>query len=56
LNKAFTKDQKAELIVFLKTSEEAVCDQDTVCNWKYSDSVPEVTKMSAEYDTTNNKW
>jgi len=46
----------AELIVFLKTSEEAICDETTVCNWKYSSSVPTVTEMTSEFDIDNGKW
>jgi hypothetical protein len=49
-------DVKAEMIVFLKTSEESTCDEVNVCNWKYTDTLPEVTEMSIEFDDTAEKW
>lgn len=51
-----TNDVKAELIVFLKTSEEAVCDEVNVCNWSYTDTLPEVTAMTPEYDVDTETW
>jgi hypothetical protein len=44
------------MIVFLKASEEAVCDEVSVCNWLYTSSVPEVTEMTTEYDADTENW
>jgi len=46
-----TADEEGEMIVFLKTSEEAQCEIET-CQWTWTDDVPEVTAMSTEFDTT----
>jgi len=46
----------AELVVFLKTSEEATCDENTVCNWKYTSTLPTVTEMTTEFDLDSGKW
>jgi hypothetical protein len=45
-----TAGETAELVVFLKTSEEAVCDEVNVCNWAYTDVVPAVTSVTPSYD------
>jgi len=51
------EDQKAaELVVFLKTSEEAKCDEINVCNWVYSSDLPTVTEMTPEFDPDTNTW
>ena len=42
----------ATMVVFLKTSEEAVCDEVNVCNWQYTDSLPTITGALTEFDVT----
>jgi hypothetical protein len=44
------------MIVFLKTSEEAVCDEINVCNWEYTSTLPTITEMTTEFDADNEKW
>lgn len=41
-----------ELIVFLKTSEEASCVNTAACEWTWTDTLPEVTTMSVAFDAT----
>ncbi len=38
------------MIVFLKTSEEAKCDGN--CKYTWTSSVPTVTSMTTEFDST----
>jgi hypothetical protein len=45
----------ATMIVFLKTSEEAQCLGDT-CKYKYTKSVPKVTKMTTEWAKDTGEW
>lgn len=47
---------KADMMVFLKTSEEAICDMENICNWEYTSTVPTVTEMTTEFDAENMKW
>ena len=49
-------EKRAELVVFLKTSEEAKCDEVSVCNWVYTNSLPTVETMTPEFDSTTNNW
>jgi hypothetical protein len=49
-------DVEAEMIVFLKTSEEAKCDEVSVCNWKYTSTLPDVKEMTTEYDADTETW
>lgn len=44
------------MIVFLKTSEEAKCDEVSVCNWKYTSTLPDVKEMTTEYDADTETW
>jgi len=44
------------MLVFLKTSEEAKCVPNDTCDWTYISSIPEVTNISATYDSTNYKY
>jgi hypothetical protein len=48
-------DVEADMVVFLKTSEEAQCPGDT-CKWKYSSVLPTVTEMTTEFDVDTGKW
>jgi hypothetical protein len=48
-------DTVADVIVFLKTSEEAQCAADA-CSWTYTGTLPTVTEMTTEFDTTTNTW
>jgi hypothetical protein len=50
-----TAGQGAEVIVFLKTSEEAKCE-DTVCAFQYTSVIPVVESVEAVFDTTSNTW
>lgn len=45
--------EKAELIVFLKVSEEAVCAQE-VCEFTFTSKVPTVTSISTRFDEGSN--
>lgn len=49
-------DQEATMVVFLKTSEEATCDTANVCNYLYTDDLPQVTGISSEFDTISLQW
>ena len=44
------------MITFLKTSEEATCVPNDTCEWTYTSSIPTVTSMIADYNTTGNFW
>lgn len=44
------------MVVFLKTSEEATCDTANVCNYLYSDSIPQVTNISTTFDSATLQW
>jgi hypothetical protein len=45
----------ASLVVFLKTSEEATCEDDT-CDWYYTADLPVVENVTTEFDTTSLEW
>jgi hypothetical protein len=47
---------KAALVVFLKVSEESICDEINVCNWEYSSNLPSVTEMTTEFDADREEW
>ena len=52
-----TDSDVGEVIVFLKTSEEAPCIPTTVCKtFTYSSSVPIVTSQTRSFDSTDNRW
>jgi hypothetical protein len=40
---------EADVVVFLKTSEEAQC-AGTTCKWQYTSTLPVVTEMTTEFD------
>jgi hypothetical protein len=44
------------MLVFLKTSEEAVCVPNDTCAWEYTSTIPEVTSMDTEWDSNNHYW
>lgn len=48
-------DTEADMVVFLKTSEEAMCSGD-ICKWKYTSTLPTVTEMTTEFDSDTGKW
>jgi len=50
------EEQAGKLIVFLKTSEEAVCTGANDCEYRFTGTVPEVTSMDAVWDETNKYW
>ena len=58
----FTETTKKEvgktgkLLVFLKTSEEASCEDDNGCPYKFVDDIPTITKVEKEWDSVNNEW
>jgi len=45
----------AEVVVFLKTSEKAQCSPE-ICKWTYTDTLPEITKMTQEFDPDTSTW
>lgn len=44
------------MIVFLKTSEEAVCDPVSKCEFTWTSNLPTVTASVPEFDTVSNQW
>lgn len=46
---------EADMVVFLKTSEEAQCAGET-CKWQYTSALPEVTEMTTEFDVDSGDW
>jgi hypothetical protein len=48
-------ETEGEVVVFLKTSEEAQCAGDN-CKWKYTATLPTVTEMTTEYNVDTSKW
>lgn len=44
------------MLVFLKTSEEAVCVPNDTCAWTYTSTIPEVLDMVSAWDETNHYW
>ena len=44
------------MVVFLKVSEEATCDTANVCNYLYTDNVPQVTSISSSFDSASLQW
>jgi hypothetical protein len=53
--KAKEDNTEADVVVFLKTSEEAQCPGD-ICKWKYSSTLPAVTEFTTEFDLDSAKW
>jgi hypothetical protein len=54
LNK--TGGDEDSLAVFLKVSEEAVCDPNTKCVFTWTSFIPEVTSTVLEFDDSTNQW
>jgi hypothetical protein len=46
---------EADMVVFLKTSEEAQCPGD-ICKWSYTSNLPTVTEMTTEFDSDSGNW
>ena len=44
------------MIVFLKTSEEAVCDPVSKCEFTWTNSLPIVTSTNLDWDAVDNEW
>ena len=44
------------MIVFLKTSEEAVCDPVSKCEFTWTSALPLVTKTTLEWDAESYEW
>lgn len=51
-----TANTGAKLIVFLKTSEEAVCDPTENCDYTYTSVIPQITETSLVFDDVNGVW
>jgi hypothetical protein len=49
-------DQEATMVVFLKVSEEATCDTANICNYLYTDNVPQVTNIETTFDSSSLQW
>jgi hypothetical protein len=56
LKTAKTHGTTGEVVTFLKTSEEAVCNPTSACVWTYSSTVPTITAMTTEFDAATAKW
>jgi len=48
-------DKEGKMLVFLKTSEEAAC-VNPKCQYKFTTSIPTITKVEKEWDAQNNVW
>ena len=46
---------EADVVVFLKTSEEAQCPGET-CKWKYTSTLPKITAFTSEFDADSASW
>lgn len=44
------------MIVFLKTSEEAVCDPLSKCEFTWTNTLPTITATNLDWDTVSNQW
>jgi hypothetical protein len=44
------------MLVFLKTSEEATCVPNNVCDWSVTANIPEVTNITTFWDNSTNKY
>lgn len=51
-----TDGTEGKMIVFLKTSEEALCVPNDTCHWTYSANIPEVHNMSTLWDSATATW
>jgi len=56
LAKPKTDKDEATMTVFLKTSEEAQCNPLSKCKWTYTKTLPEITKMTTEFDPDSAAW
>ena len=45
-----------KLVVFLKTSEEAVCKDGLDCQYSFTNVLPSVTAIAPEWDSTTLAW
>lgn len=45
-----------KMIVFLKTSEEAVCKAAQDCRYTFTHTVPAVSSVEPEWDAASNTW
>ena len=48
-------EKEGKILVFLKTSEEAYCENPN-CQYKFLDVMPTVEKVEKEWDSINNEW
>ena len=48
--------EEATMVVFLKVSEEAACEWDTVCLYTYTATLPTVEAMEASFEPTSEAW
>jgi hypothetical protein len=44
------------MVVFLKTSEEAKCDPKTNCEYTWTSTLPELTRVDLHWDETDYEW
>jgi hypothetical protein len=44
------------MIVFLKTSEEAVCDPLSKCEFTWTNTLPTITATNLDWNTASNQW
>ena len=50
-----TAGETGEVVVFLKTSEESPCESPN-CDFEFTNSVPTISTMQAQFDTTSNTY
>jgi hypothetical protein len=44
------------MIVFLKVSEEAVCEPRSICQFTWTSYIPTVASVELQYDAVGNQW
>lgn len=55
-NLNMTRNQIDDVAVFLKTSEEAVCEPKSLCEWTWITEIPVIETAVTNYDETLNEW
>lgn len=53
---SYTGGDEAIMIVFLKTSEEAICDPKEKCGWTWSSFIPIVKQAELQYDNDSQNY
>jgi hypothetical protein len=51
-----TNNKAGKVVVFLKTSEEAICNDPLDCAFAFTNILPNVTAIEEEWDASLNEW